>query len=185
VHGAPVQTQAELAQAAGISRSNLSLIEIGRFSSVKEDTLERLAKAFGMSLSELTAEIWGSVSPLEAKIIAVPLFSDFRFHAGMGVEPVDEVYLPATSNVSKSVSAYRVTGDCLVPSINDNDIIVVDKEAPINNGDIVAALVNNEMHLGRFRKIGDSYFLENNHARFKLEDISIIAPVIQVVRRLK
>lgn len=72
-----------------------------------------------------------------------------------------------------------------MPSINDNDIIVVDKEAPINNGDIVAALVNNEMHLGRFRKIGDSYFLENNHTRFKLEDISIIAPVIQVVRRLK
>lgn len=44
-------SQEELAEAAGISRPTLSMIELGKAGSVRTGTLEAIAKALGVSVS--------------------------------------------------------------------------------------------------------------------------------------
>jgi SOS-response transcriptional repressor LexA len=71
------------------------------------------------------------------------------------------------------------------PLIEDKDIIIVDREASIDAGDIVACLFQGELHLGRLKKIAGELYLENNLGRIKLQDCQVAAPVIEITRRLK
>ena len=87
--------------------------------------------------------------------------------------------------ISKNIQAYIVHGDCLEPKINDGDVIIVDREGAIDNGDIVACLLDNEFHVLRVRKVAGDLWLENNHGKFKFEQCHDAAPMIECIRRLK
>jgi len=86
---------------------------------------------------------------------------------------------------SRNIEAYVVHGDCMKPQINDGDIIVIDKDKPIDNGDIVACLIDNTFHVLRVRKVADELWLEDNHDKFRFEHSVDVASVIEVIRRLK
>jgi len=176
-------SQRKLADLAGIDRGYICQLEAGKAGSI---TL-RLARALAKALDKSPSVFFGEevqLSPI-GNLDQIPVYTDFPVHAGTSVEPVSYVYREKTTTARKSLEGYIVHGGCLKPSIQDSDIIVVDREGAIDNGDIVACLIDGEVHLGRLRKIAGEFFLENNHRRFKLEGCSTIAPVIQVVRRLK
>ena len=187
--------QEELARKAGLSRSLITKLEGGNFKDAKQDTFDRLAKALDLTTNDFLTAIRGEQikeSPdqiLErlrlATPISVPVYTNYPVHAGEGTEPVEYVFLPRTRSARRGIEAYIVQGECLSPSIESKDIIIVDRERQIDIGDIVAALVNGEMHLGRLRKIADELYLENSHGRSALKDAQVAAPVIEVVRRLK
>ncbi len=61
----------------------------------------------------------------------------------------------------------------------------MDRRSDVKSGDIVACLIDEAVHIGRLKKIGEDLWLENNHGRFKLESAEIVAKVIEVNRRLK
>jgi len=180
-------TQGELAERSGISRSYLSQIEIGRYKSFRGDTLTKLAKGLELSISTLLGEpeCRIDIQKLSSDIVRVPVYDAFPVHAGQPVTAMDYCYLGNVSLARKTLEGYLISGDCLKPEIKDRDIVIVDREGDIESGNIVLCQVEGEVHIGRLRKIAGDYFLENNHARFKLEDISVMAPVIEVVRRLK
>ncbi|MFA4917133.1 MAG: S24 family peptidase, partial [Syntrophales bacterium] len=65
------------------------------------------------------------------------------------------------------------------------DIIIVDREGQIDNGDIVACLIDGELHLARLRKVADELWLENNNRKYRFQECQVAATVIEVIKRLK
>lgn len=190
-------TQAELANRSGLKRSHISRIEKGAYQSCKQDTFGRLARGLSMTTSNLSQEIYGISIPRQetsedilerlrlAHPVSVPVYTEFPFHAGEPVEPVDYVYRARTRATRMNIEAYIVRGKCLEPIIQDQDIIVVDREGQIDTGGIVACLFQDTLHLGCLRKIADDLYLENNEGRIKFQECQVAAPVIEVIRRLK
>ena len=189
-------SQRKLALLAGVDRTHISHIEAGRAGSISLRTARALAKPLNVtpdiflkddreSHKETPEEILDRLRL--ATPIAIPVYpwEAFPFHAGEGIEPVEYVYRARPKMAGKNVEAYIVRGDCMKPQINDDDIIVVDKDRAIDNGDIIACLVDNHFHVLKVRKVADELWLENNHGKFKFEQTIEAAPVIEVIRRLK
>lgn len=86
---------------------------------------------------------------------------------------------------SKNIEAYIVHGNCLESKIGDGDVIIVDGDGVIDNGDIVACLLDNEFHVLRVRKVANELWLENNYEKYKFEQCHDAAPVIECIKRLK
>ena len=195
-------TQNELAKRSGVDRTTIASIETGKVANPSAETFIKLARAFSVRLEELH-HIAGYIDSnvllrvhketLEEildrfRIVmpsTVPIYADFPFHAGKPVEPMD--YIPVVKDRAKgrNLEGYITHGKCLEPEVKDGDIIIIDREGEIEQGDIIACLVNDEIHLARLRKIADEIWIENNHGRIKLEECQVAAPVIEVRRRLK
>jgi repressor LexA len=92
----------------------------------------------------------------------------------------------------KDIFAVRVQGDSMIGAgINDGDIAVVRKNPYPENGDIVVALIEDEVTLKRFIRRGSTLILrpENdeypdiNLSEIKHDQIRIIGNVLAVIRR--
>jgi transcriptional regulator with XRE-family HTH domain len=191
-------TQEEFANKSGLQRGHISRIELNDYATVRQDTFAKLAKGLSMSLTELERVLSGDANPPVRELgrppiaktnddspIAIPVYTEFRFHAPGGVEaPIDYVYLQKTKTAGKNISAFTIEGDCMEPLIHSGDYIVVDSDADINSGDIVACKINDELHIGKLRKFDNEFWLENNSERFRIIDCQIVAKVIQITRKL-
>lgn len=191
-------SQSELARKAGLTPSYISRLESGSYKDIKRDAFQRLGLALDLSPTKLS-EIISGRKPISygetpeqildrlklAQPVSIPVYTEYPFHAGEPVEPVEYVYRAKTTPAKRSIEGYIVHGNCLEPLISNGNIIIVDREGEINNGDIVAALIDDKLHIGRLRKIADELYLENNEGRFKFEECQVAAPVIEVIRRLK
>jgi len=192
-------TQWELASKSGLTRSHICAIEMGRVKSVKRETLAKLARGLGISLDYLTKEVYGLPSEslstetpeqvLEhlkmVQAVSIPVYKDFPFHAGEPVDPDYYIYLPRQEVSGKNIEAYVVEGKCLEPALQDRDIIVLDRDAEVKVGDIVACATEDGFIVGKLRKIGDVMWVANGHISIKYQDCTHAAPVIWVNRRLK
>lgn len=195
-------TQAELSKRTGLDRGYLAYIESGRVGKPSADTFLKLARAFNIRPEELyqaagyikeasTAYRYKESAEdiLErlrlAQPVGIPVYSEFPVHAGGLMEPIEYIYRTRPGVAKKSVEGYLIRGKCLEPVIRDMDIIIVDREAEINSGDVVAGLVGDSMILGKLKRIDDELWLENNEGRIKFEDCQVVAVVIEVIRRLK
>jgi len=195
-------TQNELAKRSHVDRGYLASIETSKVSNPSADTFLKLARAFNIRPEELyeAAGYIREAKPLSprqetpeeildrlklAQPVSIPVYSEFPFHAGEPVEPVDYVYRARTRSIRMGIEGYIVRGKCLEPEIRDQDIIIIDREGQIDTGNIIACLSQDRLHLGRLRKIADELWIENNEGRFKFDECQVAAPVIEVIRRLK
>lgn len=188
-------TQPELADKAGIGRSTIAAIETGRRKrGLSPGQMKALGKAYGIPVSELASRLHGGEpQPLSSalrlpNVVAVPVYKDYAFHASSGGVPVEPVELIYRARVKESenraLEGYIVRGYCLLPHIDDGDIIIVDREAGIDHGDIIACQIDGELHVGRLKKIADTLYLENNEGRRGFCECQIAAKVIEVIHRL-
>jgi len=198
-------TQAELAKRAGLGRGYISNLEGAKVvHRPSAEALLKLARAFNIKPEELY-EAAGYIKELKdinprpdtpeelldklrlatPQRIPVYAWEYFPFHAGEGIEPTDYVYRSRAKLANKNIEAYIVHGDCLNPQINDGDVIIVDREGVIDNGDIVACLIDNKFNIFRVRKVAGEVWVENNNGKFKFIDCQHAAPVIECIRRLK
>jgi transcriptional regulator with XRE-family HTH domain len=190
-------TQLELAQASGVGRPNLSRIELGQHKRASREMLEKFARGLSMPVDELSDAIYKKtfepkakdaldlLKKLQVELQSVPVYSDFPFHAGSAMEPTEYVYRAIAKGVKHHIEGYKVVGTCLTPVVEDGDLIIVDRERSIDNGDIVACIVDGELHIARVQKVANDLWLENNHGKLKFQDCQASAPVIEIVRRLK
>jgi len=191
-------TQSELGRKSGLAPSHISRIEAGAYTKPENRTIIYLATGLNMTIDMLVKELRGkSPQPrqetpediLERLRVAisftVPIYEDFPIYAGEPVEPIGYVHIARDWARGKRLEGYMAHGKCLEPEISDGNIIIVDRDGQMDNGDIVAALVDGELYLARLRKIADELYLENNEGRIKLEESQMAAPVIEVRRRLK
>lgn len=196
-------TQNELAKRSGIGRSYISLLETDNLIKPSADYLVKLAHTFSIRPEELyhaagyitdTSVLIHALKETPEEIlerlrivhpVSVPVYTEFPFHAGGFTEPVEYVYRERTKDAGKNIEGYVVHGSCLEPIIQDGDIIIIDRQGEIDNGDIVACLVDDKLCLGRLRKIADDLILETKEGMMRLEEVQLAAPVIEVIRRLK
>lgn len=188
-------SQAELASLWGETVSNVGHMERGRYDSLKQSKLGKLATIVKMTPGELSNRLFGQPSdspqkptlpplaPGRMEVQRVKIYTDFPFHAGSPTEPADFVYR-AFPKETKTVEGYLVKGTCLTPIVNDGDTIIVDREAAVENGDIVACRIDGQLHIARLQRFDDELWLANNNGKHKIGDCLTTAKVIQVVRRL-
>ena len=111
--------------------------------------------------------------------VRIPVYAEFPVHlGGGGTEPLDYLYLPRPEFVDREIQAFQCEGTCLEPDIADGDTIIIDRNANIDPGNIVATLYEQKLHIGRLRVIGGEQFVENSDQRIPLEDCRVVAKVI-------
>ena len=196
-------TQLEVAKRSGLDRRYISYLEQPRHTGrPSADAFLWLAHAFNIKVEELyqAAGYIKEAKDLSPHLetpeeildrlrltfpVAIPIYSDFPFHAGEDREPVDYIYRVRHKAIGKDVEGYLVHGNCLEPQVCDKDIIIIDRRGDISSDDIVACLIDDQLCVARLREIADELWLENNVKRVKLQDCLIAAPVIEIRRRLK
>jgi len=193
-------TSAELAEKSGINSNTLRSWESKRKKSPDLEVVIKLAKGFGISKSLFENYLTtGNVESVIKKEILSDLpekdrtpgpeihyiYKDFSFHAGSPVRPVDHFYFDRPGKAPKNIEGYIVRGTCLTPKIEEGDVIIVDRDGSIDNGDYVACLIGEDLHVGRLRKVADELYLENNNGRYKFSECLVAAPIIEVNKRLK
>jgi len=195
-------TQKELAERSKLDRGYLANLECGKVAKPSADTFLKLARAFNIR-PEVLYQAAGYIKEAESayqhketpeEILdrlklatpqSIPVYTSFPFHAGDSAEPVEYVYRASARATRTGIEGYIVRGICLEPKIQDGDVIIVDRNASIDNGDIVACLIKGNLHIARLRKVANELWLENNDGKYKFEDCQVVAPVIEVIRRLK
>jgi transcriptional regulator with XRE-family HTH domain len=198
-------SQADLAKHSGLDRGYIANLEGTK--SVKRpsaDAFLKLARALNIKPEELykaagyikdvgdTRPRPETLQELVDKLRvacpqSVPVYpwEAFPFRMGDMVGPIDYVYIRQQKEARGCVEAYIVHGNWLEPKINDGDIIIVDREGAIENGDIVACLLNDEFHVLLVRKVANELWLEDRYGKYKFEQCQDAAPVIECIRRLK
>lgn len=195
-------SQTELARRTGLNRSYLANIEAGTIDKPSADTFLKLARAFTILPEELyeAAGYIRGVLPLlphrespeellnrlrQATPASIPVYTEFPVHAGGLMQPVEYIYRARPGANKQNIEGYIVHGRSLEPGIRDGDIIVVDRDGAIDNGDIVACLSDDRFLIGQLQSIRGELWIENNEGRTKLEECEVSAVVIEVIRRLK
>ena len=102
-----------------------------------------------------------------------------------GYLDTDELFLGRLTQ--NDVFALRVKGESMLEAgIMDGDVAIIKKQPNANNGDVVAALLeNNEVTLKRLKYKGTRYFLEPANKNYQpiYKDFAVIGKLITVIRK--
>jgi len=196
-------TQNDLAQRSGVNRGYLACIETGKVANPSVDIFLKLARAFNVRPEELyqAAGYIKEAKPsfqfqetseqiLERLRLAhpatIPVYTAYPFAHEPSNQPIAFLYRDK-KEANRSLEGYLIYGGkpLMEPEIKDEDIIIVDRDGEINNGNIIACIVDDALQLGRLKKIGGDLWLENNEGRIKFVDCEVPGVVIELIRGLK
>jgi SOS-response transcriptional repressor LexA len=189
-------TRNQLCKATGYTPTYISRIERGLHPKLPLDTLEKIAKALGMEISEVIS--W-EPPKLESKaekpestegVAWVPVLKEIPSNLSKAklnefaesFEPVPERFPD-----SSKLFALSVLGDSMAPVIKNGDIIMVSPEATWASGDVVVARTEEGgTVINRMRIREDSIVLEPFNPLFpqiffKIGQITIIGKVVRVI----
>ena len=192
-------SQEKLAQKSGLTRTAINTIEQRSSNRPSHEAVVRLAKAFNIPESELfpiegVTDIEKPNENVEdlldrirlAQPIQIPVYQDFRLHMGEEhTTPVEYVYLPRTSKAPKNIAAFRVTGECMEPKIENGDIVIVDSASVAESGDLVICQCEDEVICGRLKDKNGELWLQNNVEHCKINDCTRVAVITQIIKKVK
>lgn len=179
--------QVDLAKKSGVGQTLISGILTGKRPNPTVETIQKLAKAFNISVAELTGESIPDRPPIYI-ISYTDAGKDAHDYNDMGY-PVwsgfDTVPRPADL---KDMSAYalKVNGDSMKPMLKEGCIIVVSPETEVHNGDIAVVRDiqdNVKVKVITFKKdqiILGSFNPNYSPETFKKEEIKFIHKVVQI-----
>lgn len=139
--------QLELAEMLGRkSASSISEWEKGKYTP-KIKVLNQLTKIFNVSIDDLMEkDLSKKVTPIETiEAKKVPVVS--QISAGIPIYSEQNIleyaYIPAyLSERNKEVFYLRVSGDSMDKEFKEGDLVLVEKDCPIENGQIGVVMVN-------------------------------------------
>lgn len=165
-------TQTELGNHIQVSKSAISLYEKGQ-REPPQGTLLALATYFGVSVDYLLGKETASTesAPATNLVIAderIPVYG--KIHAGEPAYASQRIigYTPATSDIidqygQANLFALQIEGDSMSKDMPDGYTAVFSKDAPIENGDIVAVLIDHEdATIKRFKETSMAVMFEPN-----------------------
>ena len=187
-------TQEEFAESIGISNTYLAMIESGKRQG--KLVIRKIADVYDIDLETLKGKkplpvgfqpkpLRVALSEIEMSIKAyMPVYAEVS--AGGGVEPVDYVATTRAKAAPSSYHAYRVKGLCLEPYVLEGDTLIVDTEIQPEPGDLVIVIIEGEASVKRYKQNGDGeQWLENNHGKYKPEDVYIHGVVVEITRKIR
>lgn len=184
-------SQAKLAEKLGVSRSTVSMWEIGA-SQPDNDNLLQLAQILNISLDALlgndasSAEDASYVLPVQIK--RVPLLGNIACGEPIFAEEEHGEYI-YTSDTLDVDFCLRAQGDSMIGArIYDGDIVFVRRQDMVDDGEIAAVLIGDEATLKRVRydKEAETLSLYPENPKYKtmhfsgeeLEEIKILGKAI-------
>ena len=184
-------SQAKLAEKLGVSRSTVSMWEIGA-SQPDNDNLLQLAQILNISLDVLlgndasSAEDASYVLPVQIK--RVPLLGNIACGEPIFAEEEHGEYI-YTSDALDVDFCLRAQGDSMIGArIYDGDIVFVRRQDMVDDGEIAAVLIGDEATLKRVRydKEAKTLSLYPENPKYKtmhfsgeeLEEIKILGKAI-------
>ncbi|MBA7638759.1 hypothetical protein ES703_46415 [subsurface metagenome] len=191
--------QNDLAKRSGLVRSHISLIERGKVLNPSAEIFLKLARAFDIRPEELyeaagyiteaqTAYRYKETPQDAAERLKlslpkpVPFYEDYKLQAGLRQIAY---YVYPVSEVNPNMEACRIHGNSLEPQVKDMDILVIDLQAEINNGDIAVVLVGGNIAVVQVRKMAGELWLENNRGKLESEECQIVGVVTELIRKLR
>ncbi len=179
----------DLAKASGLSHGALSKIQ-NKLSVPSIETCRKLAPHLGLRVEELMRMAGRSVEAVRRetrdevldRLLAMDAtevpFYDMTASASpsrsFGSDtPVDYGYLPERRRYAKGrIKGITVKGDCLAPRVLDGDRVFIDTQADYEDGDLVLAVVDDDLHLKRLRTGEEGYWLQpdNSEPAFRVTD---------------
>lgn len=183
--------QKEFADKLGIHKSTLSKYESGQRKIPMEDIGE-MANVLGMSVEELLLD---QSNIVELPTRKIPVLS--KVSAGMPIYAeeniIDYTYLTGIdAEKDKNYFGLIVAGDSMNNEFRENDIVVVEKDATIENGQVGVVMVNGyNATLKRVRYSDDHIVLmpdssnSDHEPQFynKEDDIKMIGKVVGLNRK--
>lgn len=164
------------------------------------DNIAVIARVFGVSTDEIYRVINGEESSaprsraaIRAELdanepIEIPLIKDLVAHMGAGGGFVDDyVYLsPSFRRRShRNIRAIRAHGDCMLPAIEDGDVVIFDMEAHYKPNDVVVANADGHAVVRRLMEVGGRMVLRadaTGDTHVLTEDDQIYGKVIATQR---
>jgi len=166
-------TQEQLADVLGCSDGKVKAWEQGNTKNIKPKDSLKLAKHFKVSKewledgvgemirseSDLLLDDITQTAALLDNSISIPFYKDIQASAGHGCENGD--CTPTNITISKdmlptlsdSIEAIRVTGNSMQPTINDEDVIFIDKNSTdVIDGKIYVVYLCEEVYVKRIFK---------------------------------
>lgn len=142
-------TLRQLAQVAHVSHSFISDIEQGR-SNPSIETLKALARALGVSLTDLTDD---PIPSEKGETLNIPIVGKTQGELPIWAEECIEgwITLPQNALSSGKYFALHVDDDSMSPVIPDGSLIIVRQQPSVENGQIAVVLwdIKNEAHVRR------------------------------------
>ena len=131
----------KMSEALGVSYSTLS-DWVNAKTYPRIDKIEMMANYFGVSKSDLVEDkqtvdtVQISTAPVLSKVSAgMPMYSEENI--------VDYIYLPAHEvKAGKEVFGLVVEGDSMNQEFKEGDIVIVEKDSIVENGEIGVVMVN-------------------------------------------
>lgn len=141
-------TQSKLASQLGVSRSTVSMWEIGN-SEPDNDMLVRIAELFNVSTDYLLGRVDKNITPvsLERDTIKIPVLG--RIPAGMPLEAIEDIsdYIEIPRNWTagdKEFFALEIKGDSMYPEYLSGDTVIFERCSTCETGDDCVVAINGD-----------------------------------------
>ncbi len=163
----------KLGELVGLSGPAIRNIEAGR-RKIKLETLEKIAKALGVSVAELLEEHKPEPEKAFKRLseitdwITIPVYGEVPAGEFELIEEniIDEISVPrdwirGIPEPEKNVGALIVKGDSMYPEYQEGDIVVLGRYpyAEVSNGDDVVVSIDGEVTLKKFLKKNNHFIL--------------------------
>ncbi len=161
-------TQRQLADKIDVSNTSISNCE-NSFSMPDPDTIQHLCWALGVQPNYFFSAddfLPGNVIPMP-KMRKIPLIGSIAFGAPILAEEHIEEYI----NIPKHISAdFALTckGDSMINArIFDGDVVYIQQQNTVENGEIAAVLIDSDATLKRVRIFEDHISLEPENPQYR------------------
>jgi len=156
-------TLEQLGYRSGISHTHIWRIEKGLQKNPRYNTLQKIAGALGVNTSIFYYQVAERKDTAYSRPqpVYVPIYEYKLPRSDIPVDPTDYWYLP-TKYAGKELEGYICRGDGMYPYISDGDIVIIDMNADMKDGDICGGFINGVLHLGHIRSKDDKKWLYEN-----------------------
>lgn len=158
-------SQSEVSKRSGISRGSITDYLKGRYEA-KQDKVYDLAKVLGVRsewLMGYNVPQKDVSAPTMIEVSSIPVLS--KVSAGMPIYAeeniVDYIYLPADEvRPGKEVFGLIVSGDSMNKEFKEGDIVIIEKDSIVENGEVGVVLINGyNATLKQVKYVNDSIVL--------------------------
>lgn len=184
----------------GVDANYIKSIESGANKNPRTDKLLKIGDVLGIPRDELFQAAGYDIPGVEEPVvknpdehleryeisrpISIPVYGKIPHGAEHG-EPLEYVYLARNKAAGKNIEAYKADGDCMVPLIEDGDIIIVDKDRTGEVGDIMVCLKDNDLICGKLVMKGNEPWLVNNDSERNIAGCQVSVVVLEVIKTIK
>lgn len=159
-------TQEELAQRLGLQKSAIAKYESGRVENIKRSVLAKMAEILECSPTYLmgwddeqpSIPDYSNIFPLQRK--RVPLLGEIACGEPIFCNEGRESYIAAGTDI-KADFCLIARGDSMTGArIMDGDIVFIQKDAPLEDGQIYAVVIDDEATLKRVYYDAEDHMLQ-------------------------